>query len=182
MAKSRLRMTVRDMLFSLAVVAVPIAVVLTISPSKPGDPVHVIDTASYQTQLAAARQAEPFTVLVPDGLPSTWRLTSEYYQLPGATAGDWHLGYLTPSGGYVSLEQTTQSVAGFLSDHHANATPDAPEQIAAGKPTVWQRYTGTTPSALRTVLWRSDVKSTVIVAGSAPITELEQFAAALRTS
>jgi hypothetical protein len=180
MAKSRLKTTVRDMLLSLAVVAVPIGVVLAIEPSKAGDPVHVIDAASYQSALVAARRAEPFAVLAPSGLPATWKLTSEYYQLPGDTAADWHLGYLTPSGGYVSLEQTTQSVAGFLNGQHADASPNTAVQIAGASPNVWQRYTGTTPSALRTVLLHTDAKANVIVAGSAPLAELEQFAAALR--
>jgi hypothetical protein len=182
MANSRLRTTVRDMMLSLAVIAVPIAVVLIIKPSKAGDPVHVIDSVSYETQLGAARQSEPFAVLAPSSLPASWKLTSEYYQLPGAAAADWHLGYLTPSGGYASLEQTTQSVARFLSDQHSDASPNTAVQIAGATPEVWQRYTGTTPSGLSTVLFQTDAKSSVIVAGSAPLAELEQLAAALHAS
>ena len=182
MAKSRLRTTVRDMVLSLAAIGVPIALVFAIEPSKPGDPVHVIDTASFQGTLGAARQEEPFTVLAPVGLPSTWRLTSADYQLPGDTAADWHVGYLTPSGGYVSLEQTTQSVAGFLADQHADAAPARAVQISGTTPATWQRYTGTTPSALRTVLVRTDGKANVLVTGSAPLAEVEQFAAALQAS
>jgi hypothetical protein len=182
MANSRLKTTVRDMLLSLGAIALPIAVVLAIEPSKPGDPVHVIDAASFQSTLGAARQAEPFAVLAPSGLPATWRLTSENYQLPGDTAAQWHLGYLTPSGGYASLEQTTQSVTGFLNDQHADASPNTAVQVAGATPNVWQRYTGTTPSALRTVLFHADTKSNVIVTGSAPLAELEQFAAALHAA
>jgi hypothetical protein len=178
-ANSRLRTTVRDMLFSLAVIAVPIAVVLAIEPSKPGDPVHVIDAASFQSTLAAARQAEPFTVLAPTGLPSSWRLTSAYYQPPGATAGDWHVGYLTPSGGYASLEQVTEPLAAFLTDQHSDASPNTAVQIAGATPDIWQRYTGTKPSGLRTIMYHTDSKSTVIVAGSASLAELEQLAKAL---
>ena len=186
MANARLRTTVRDMVLSLAVIAVPIGVVLAIEPSKSGNPVHVIDAAAYRSQLEAARQSEPFAVLAPGGLPATWRLTSEYYQPPGDTAADWHLGYLTPSGDYVSLEQTTQSVNGFLNDAHADAGPNTAVQIAGATPQVWQRYTGTKPSALRTVLFYGDSSGktpvNVIVAGSAPLAQLEQFAAALRAS
>jgi hypothetical protein len=47
---------------------------------------------------------------------------------------------------------------------------------------TWQRYSGTTPPALKNLLVRSDGKSTVIVAGSASMAELEQFAGSLRTS
>jgi hypothetical protein len=180
MAKSRLRTTIRDMLLSLAVIAVPIGVVLAIEPSKAGNPVHVIDSASFQGNLAAARAAEPFTVLAPTGLSASWRATSETYQQPGAAAAaDWHVGYLTPSGGFAELEQTTESVAGFLNDQHSNATQVAAVQVDG---TTWQRYTGTTPPALKNLLVREDGKSTVIVAGSAPIAELQQFAGSLRAS
>jgi hypothetical protein len=180
MAKSRLRTTVRDMILSLAAIGVPIALVFAISPSKPGDPVHVIDAASFQSMLGAARQTEPFTVLAPVGLPAAWKLTSANYQLPGNTAADWHVGYLTPGGGYVSLEQTTQSVSGFLADQHADAASAGTVQIGGTTPAVWQHDTGTTPSALRTVLFRTDGKANVIVAGSASLSELEQFATALQ--
>ncbi len=180
MAKSRLRTTIRDMILSLAVIAVPIGIVLAIEPSKPGNPVHVIDSASFQGNLDAARAAEPFTVLVPTGLSAGWRATSETYQQPGAAAAaDWHVGYLTPSGGFAELEQTTQSFAGFLSDQRSDATQVASVQVNG---TTWQRYTGTTPPALKNLLVRSDGKSTIIVAGSAAMTELEQFAGSLRTS
>jgi Protein of unknown function (DUF4245) len=188
MANARLRTTVRDMVISLAVIAAPIAVVLAVEPSKSGDPVHPIDTASYQSQLEAARQYLPFTVLGPAGLPATWKLTSEYYQPPGDGAADWHLGYLTPTGDYVSLEETTQSVDGFLADQHSDASQSAAVQIAGtgagATPQTWQRYTGTKPSALSTVLFHSDsggkAPVNVIVTGSAPLAQLEQFAAALR--
>jgi hypothetical protein len=182
MAKSRLRTTVRDMVLSLAAIGVPIGLVFAIEPSKPGDPVHVIDAASFQGTLGAARQSEPFTVLAPVGLPSTWRLTSADYQLPGDTAAVWHVGYLTPSGGYVSLEQTPQSVNGYLADQHGDASPVGTVQTGGTTPATWQRYTGTTPSALRTLLVRVDGKVNVLVTGSAPLAELEQFAAALRAS
>jgi hypothetical protein len=176
---ARLKTTVRDMLLSLAVIAVPIAVALVIQPSKSGDPVHVIDAASFQTTLGAARQSEPFTVLAPSGLPANWRLTSAYYQPSGATAADWHLGYLTPSGGYASLEETTEPLVSFLNDQHSDAGPNTAVQIAGATPNVWQRYTGTTPAGLRTILFHTDTKNTVIVAGSASLTELEQLAAGL---
>jgi Protein of unknown function (DUF4245) len=179
MAKSRLRTTIRDMILSLAVIGVPIAVVLAIEPSKAGNPVHVIDSASFQGNLDAARATEPFAVLAPTGLPASWRATSESYQQPGAAAADWHVGYLTPSGGFAELEQTTESIAGFLNDQHSDAAQVSSVQVDGA---TWQRYTGTTPPALKNLLVRSDGKSTVIVAGSAPIAELEQFIGSLRTS
>lgn len=175
MAKSRLRTTVRDMLLSLAVICVPIAVVLAIEPNKAGNPVHVIGSASFQGNLDAARAGEPFSVLSPAGLAAAWRPTSENYQVAGND--DWHLGYLTPSGGFVELEQTTENIGGFLSDQHSNAAQTDSVQIGG---VAWQHYTGTSPPALKNLLVRTDAKSTIIVAGSAPMSELEQFAESLK--
>jgi hypothetical protein len=179
MAKSRLRTTVRDMVLSLAVIGVPIAVVLAIEPSKTGNPVHVIDPASFRGNLDAARASEPFSVLAPSGLAATWQPTSENYQVAGSAAADWHIGYLTPSGGFVELEQTTEAVGGFLNDQHSNATQTGSVQVDG---IVWQHYAGTAPPALKNLLVRTDGKSTIIVAGSAPLSELEKFAESLKAS
>lgn len=176
---SRLRTTVRDMVLSLAVIAVPIAVVLAIEPSKSGNPVHPVDASAYQTTLSAARAAEPFQVLAPTSLPSSWKLTSAYYNPAGSGPAEWHLGYLTPSGAYASLEQTGESFAGYLSDQHSNASQGSAVQIAGATPNTWQRYTGTAPAGLPTLLYAQNGKSTVIVAGSAPLSDLETLAAAL---
>ena len=46
-------------------------------------------------------------------------------------------------------------------------------------PSEWQRYSGTAPAGLPTLLYAQDGKSTVIVAGSAPLADLERLAAAL---
>jgi len=179
MAKSRLRTTVRDMVLSLAVIGVPIAVVLALEPSTAGNPVHVIDPASFQGNLDAARASEPFSVVSPAGLGASWRPTSENYQVAGSSAADWHVGYLTPSGGFVELEQTTEAIGGFLNDQHSNATQTGSVQVDGA---AWQHYAGTTPPALKNLLVHTDGKSTIIVAGSAPMTELEQFAASLKAS
>ncbi|HEU5355719.1 MAG TPA: DUF4245 domain-containing protein [Actinocrinis sp.] len=176
---SRLRTTVRDMMLSLVVIAVPIAVVLALKPAKAGNPVHPVDAAAYQATLSAARAAEPFPVLAPTGLPANWKLTSAYYNPAGSGPAEWHLGYLTPSGGYASLEQTSESFTGYLSDQHSNASQDSAVQIAGATPSTWQRYTGTAPAGLRTLLYGQNAKSTVIVAGSAPLADLETLAAAL---
>lgn len=179
MAKSRLRTTVRDMLLSLAVIGVPIAVVLAIEPSTAGNPVHVIDPASFQGNLDAARASEPFSVLSPAGLDAGWRPTSEGYEPPGNAAADWHIGYLTPSGGFIELEQTTEAIGGFLNDQHSDATQTGSVQVGG---IAWQHYAGTTPPALKNLLVHGDGKSTVIIAGSAPMSELEKFAESLKTS
>jgi hypothetical protein len=177
MANSRLKTTLRDMVLTLAVISLPLGAGMLIHPSKAGNPVHVIDAAAFESSLAAARSAEPFTVVAPNGLPADWRATSESYQLPGNSAAIWHVGYLTPSGGYAQLDQTTQSLAGYLSGQHSDAVSGIAVQVGGE---TWQRYTGSTPPALRILLIHTDPKSTEIVAGSATLSELEQLVGALK--
>jgi hypothetical protein len=176
MANDRLRKTTRDMVLSLAVIGIPIAAVLLIEPSTPGSPVNAIGTTAFQQTLGAARVAEPFPLLVPHGLSSGWRATSETYQEPGNGPADWHVGYLAPDGGYVDLDQTTEPLGDFLNDQGSDATQGPQVQIG-GK--YWQYYSGTKPAALTTILVQDSGKYTVIVAGSAPLRELESFAQSL---
>jgi Protein of unknown function (DUF4245) len=180
MAKSqlRLRQTARDMVLSLGVIAVPIALILIIQPTTPpASPVSAISAADFQTTLAAARANEPFKLLVPAALPAGWQITSENYTEPGTTAADWHIGYLIPANAYAEVEQTTEPIGGFLSAQQADATDVANVQVDG---VTWQEYSGTTPAALRTVLVRTATGSvTDLVAGSASLAQLEQLAGSL---
>lgn len=179
MANDRLRKTTRDMVLSLAVIGIPIGLVLLIEPSTPGNPVNAIGSTAFQQTLDAARVAEPFPILVPHGLSSGWQATSETYQEPGDGPADWHVGYLAPDGGYVDLDQTTEPFGDFLNDQGSDATQGPQVEIGG---TYWQFYSGDKPAALSTILVRNDAKYSVIVAGSAPLRELEQFAQSLTAS
>jgi Protein of unknown function (DUF4245) len=173
MASSRLRQTVRDMILSMAVIAVPIAVVFLVEPSTPGNPVQAVNAADYHT---TARTIEPFHVLAPVGLPASWRATSASYNPPGNSAGNWQVGYLAPGGAFAEFEQTTASVGGFLSDEGSNATQFAAQEVDGQ---VWTEYTGTTPPALRVLLERTVGTTTEIVAGDASVADLITLAASV---
>ena len=180
MAKShsRLRQSARDMVFSLGVIAVPIALILVLQPATaPAAPVSTISAADFQNTLAAARSGESFPLLVPSGLPSSWKVTSENYTEPGTTAADWHIGYVIAGDTYAEVEQTTEPIGGFLNDQKSNASETANVQING---VTWQEYEGTTPSALKTLLVRTATGSmTDLVAGSASLGQLEQLAGSL---
>jgi hypothetical protein len=179
-SQSRLKQSARDMVFSLGVIAVPIALVVVLYPSgSSATPIPAISTTDFQSTLTAARANEPFEVLAPTGLPGTWEATSENYTEPGATAADWHVGYLISGGSsFAELEQTTEPIGGFLDDQKSDATDVANVQIDGA---TWQEYTGTTPSALKIVLVRTATGSvTDLVAGNASLAQLEQLAGALR--
>jgi len=181
-ASARLRMTVRDMILSMALIVLPILAVFWLMPQGSSTPaVTVVSASDYQSMLTAARSNLPFTALSPTGLSADWKLTSDEYQPQGEVAADWHLGYLTPSGKYAVLEQTTETVNEFLNDESSNAAEVGSIQLAGQ---TWLKYTGSSPAALATLLFRDDTtksgKSLEVVAGSAPMSELEAFAASLQ--
>jgi Protein of unknown function (DUF4245) len=179
----RLRTTVRDMILSMTLIVLPILAVFWLMPSTSSStPVSVVSASEYQAMLSAARTDLPFTALSPTGLSAGWQLTSDEYEPAGESAADWHLGYLTPSGKYAVLEQTTESIGEFLDGESSDATQSGTVQVAGSS---WQEYTGTSPVALGTLLFREDTTkagtSLEVVAGSAPMSELRTLASSLRS-
>jgi Protein of unknown function (DUF4245) len=179
----RLRTTVRDMILSMTLIVLPILAVFWLMPSTASStPVSVVSAGEYQAMLSAARANLPFTALSPTGLSAGWQLTSDEYEPSGGSAADWHLGYLTPSGKYAVLEQTTESIGQFLDGESSDATQSGTVQVAGSS---WQEYTGTSPAALGTLLFREDTTkdgtSLEVVAGSAPMSELRTLASSLQS-
>ena len=179
----RLRTTVRDMILSMTLIVLPILAVFWLMPSTSNStPVSVVSASEYQAMLSAARTNLPFTALSPTGLSTGWQLTSDEYEPAGESAADWHLGYLTPSGKYAVLEQTTESIGQFLDGESSDATQSGTVQVAGSS---WQEYTGTSPAALGTLLFREDTTkdgtSLEVVAGSAPMSELRALASSLQS-
>ena len=177
---SRLRTTVRDMILSMTLIVVPILLVIWLMPAThSATPVAAVSNSDYQAMLTSARGSLPFSALSPAGLPAGWELTSDDYQPAGETAADWRLGYQTPSGKYATFEQTTLTVGQFLNSAASNAEHSGSVQVAGQS---WTEYTGTAPAAYKTLLFRqsADAKSLEIIAGSAPMSELQILASALK--
>ena len=176
--RSRLRTTVRDMVLTMALIVVPILLVFWLMPANtPKTAVTPVSSADYQAMLTAARSQLPFEALSPTGLSGSWELTSDEYDPAGDTAATWHLGYLTPAGKYAEFEQISESVAQYLGAQSSDATQAGTVTVAGAQ---WQHYTGTTPSALKTLLFRQTGTSLEVVAGSATLAELETLAGSLR--
>ena len=175
---ARLRMTVRDMILSMTLIVLPILAVFWLMPTSTTQaPVTVVSAGDYQAMLSAARGNLPFTALSPTGLSGGWQLTSDDYEPAGQTAADWHLGYLTPSNKYAVFEQTTESIPEFLSGESSDAAQSGTVQADG---VTWQKYTGTSPAALTTLLFRQNGKSLEVVGGSASMGELQTLAASLK--
>ncbi|MGW2491763.1 DUF4245 domain-containing protein [Streptomyces sp. NPDC001606] len=165
--------TARDMVLSLALIAV-VAVGIWFVGVPHDDHAPELKRVDYRVELLTARRAAGYPVAAPEGLPSTWKATSVSFQEDG---GDhWHLGFQTPDGQYVQVEQSTQKRAGFIDDASQGASATQRTEQIAGR--TWTRYTGGRYDAL--VLEKTP-GSTTVVAGTASFTELTKMAAALKT-
>jgi hypothetical protein len=134
------------------------------------DPARTID---YTSDLTLARERAPFGVLAPRPAPPGWRATSAQWNGQGPTVS-WHLGFLTPEGEYVGLEQSNAPTAGFVRAHTAANQPGSPVSISGQQ---WQTLSSSGGSEHALLRTAGDV--TTLVTGTAPPDQLREFAASL---
>ena len=112
-------------------------------------------------------------------LPAGWKATSVRFAAAGDGRRTWHVGYLSPEGNYVAIDQTDAigSVDAWVSALTANAE-DEGTVSAAG--TTWRKLSS------RDIVQRSLVSKgsgtkglPTILSGTAPYAQLAQFAQAL---
>ena len=139
-------------------------------PNLP-DPAPAVN---YRADLAAARQAAPFSVLAPRSLPLGWKATSVYWddQRPKLS---WHLGVLTARGQYVGLEQGTGSSAAFVRAKTSATRPDGVVTIHSER---WRLLRS--PDGSEHALVSRGKGDTTVVAGTATVGQLRMFASSLR--
>ena len=170
-ASKRLRQTVRDMVISMLVVSG--AVVLLAAPwnrSTP-DPVRVVDPT---TVVQGARAAEPWPVLAPQGLPSTWRCTNARISTASDGQDVVHLGYLTPSTTSAAIDQSATKQLTFVREITLDAQPAGTAQIDG---VTWQKLE--TSDGKRRAYLREADGATYVVSGGASWADLTTFADSL---
>lgn len=166
---ARLGQTVWDMVRSLALVLLAVAVVLLLTWRPQPDPIKVIDPAPALLQ---ARIEAPYPVLYPADLDAGWRPTSARWQVTEASAPDpaWHIGFVTPTDAYAQVGQSATQSTAYLAEQTGDGSI-----VAIGGP--WQRYEGYGPQgeASRALVRIVDGVTTV-VSGSAGWEELQLLA------
>jgi hypothetical protein len=160
--------TGRDMVISLVVLLIPVALIVTIFRLRGGEDTVTVDPSAA---IAQARTADLFPVIAPVNLPPGWRSVSAVFQRQGKT-GSLRVGYLSPSGDGVQLVESSEPLGPLLDrelgDRIQPAGPDAG---------AWKRYSVRTGE---TAFVRVDGDRTVIVVGQASAAELAAFTASLR--
>ncbi|WP_030929521.1 DUF4245 domain-containing protein [Streptomyces sp. NRRL S-646] len=162
--------TVRDMILSLGLIGIAAALIYVFIPHDDSPP--DLPRVDYRVELLTARRAAAYPVAAPEGLSKEWKATSVRFQ--GDQFDAWHLGFHTPDGQYVQIEQSTQKPSTFVDQatEGSNATK-ATEEIAGR---TWTRYTGGRYDAL--VL--PGKSSTTVVAGTGSFQQLTEMAQALK--
>ena len=167
--------SVKDMVLSLAAVMLAGLVIYYFIPHSGGNGVHAVE-GGITSSVDSARRAAPYPVLAPSGLPKGWTATEVNYDGMDAMDAQWSLGYIDPSGQYVSVQQSNGSAADFISSVTTNGVKVSGTSTVNG--VSWAHYQGTNYRAL--VL--ETPKVTTVVTGTESFAAMETFAAALRSS
>ncbi|MGQ4426685.1 DUF4245 domain-containing protein, partial [Streptomyces violaceoruber] len=105
-----------------------------------------------------------------------WKPTSVRFR--GDDSDAWHLGFRTPDGEYVAVEQSTKKPSTFI--HDASQGGQATERTEEIGGRTWTRYTGGRYDAL-VLDGTGDMKgATTVVAGTGSFEQLGKRAAALK--
>ncbi|WP_210585610.1 DUF4245 domain-containing protein [Streptomyces sp. GESEQ-35] len=163
--------TVRDMVLSLGLIGIMAGVIYLFIPHDDSEP--DIKRVDYRVELLTARRAAAYPVAAPEGLPTTWKATSVRFQ--GDDFDSWHLGFHTPDGEYVQIEQSTQKPSTFIDETTEGSEEANTKQEIGGR--TWTRYTGGRYDAL---VHEAD-GSTTVVAGTGSFKLLTELAQALKT-
>ncbi|MFG2551582.1 DUF4245 domain-containing protein [Streptomyces sp. NPDC048581] len=163
--------SVRNMVLSLGVTVLAAGVIYLFVPHEDGTP--DLPRVDYRVELLTARRAASYAVAAPEGLPDTWKATSVRFK--GDDFDAWHLGYHTPGGDYVQVEQSTEKPSTFLEE--ATQGGQATEVTEEIGDRTWTRYTGGRYDALV----HQEKGATTVVAGTGSFEQLTQMAKALKT-
>lgn len=167
-----MRQTVGDMVRSLLVVLAFVAVLLIVTHRAQPEAVKIVDSAPI---VAVAAMQAPFPVLAPTMLPQEWRPTSARWEATQKSGEDrvLHIGYVTPTGAYAQISQSSNSSEGYLGEQTGNGVRVGRQTIAAIE---WERW----ELGDRRSLVRVAGGATRIVSGTATWDELVALAGALQ--
>ncbi|MGH3473242.1 MAG: DUF4245 domain-containing protein [Nocardioidaceae bacterium] len=173
-AKSSYRRSANGLIGALIAVLLTIAFVWGLTWFQRRSTPNPAATVSYASSLQVARQLAGFQVLAPTPKPTWWRCTSVAYTPGTHHDTSWHLGGLTTDGQYIGLEQGIESPGVFIPANTAANQPRSPVTIDGAE---WTRLAS---GQGETALVHERGKVTTIVTGTAPLSQLETFAAALK--
>lgn len=139
-----------------------------------------VQAVDYRAWLKAAVQDHRLAAVAPPSLPSGWTATSASYT--SGVSPHWHLGVLTPDRQYVGIEEGLAPADEQVSQYvDANATRGPAVSIGGHR---WQTYTdarGDHAFVRSFAAPRGGVTETLLVVGSAPVSQIRQYLLTLRS-
>jgi hypothetical protein len=182
-ARTTKQATAGDMIRSLALIVIPLAVIAIIFTNVPDDaPVEEVD---WKPVLATARQQAPYEVLAPSNLPEGWRATRvnwvplgrPYLNGEASPRNLWQIGFLTPQEVYIDLTQGDMRAQEMVDQQSREGTPDGNSVIAG---LTWQRLVS--PDGRTRSLVLRGPATTAIVSANLPYEALEAYASTLSST
>ncbi|MFF1379601.1 DUF4245 domain-containing protein [Streptomyces sp. NPDC058308] len=164
--------TVKNMLWSLVVIALAAGVIYIFVPHDESK--TAVKRVDYRVELLTARRAAAYPVAAPEGLPKAWKPTSVRFN--GAEDDTWHLGFLDPDEEYVAIEQSTGKPAAFIRDVTQKASKTKATDEIGGR--TWRRYEGSKYNALVS----EEKGATTVVTGTASFGQLRKMTESLKMS
>lgn len=161
--------TTRDMVRSLVVLLIPIAIIVLLYRARGGEDVVVVDPSPAVAEARAAG----LPASAPNGLEDGWRPISAGFD--PASGGTLRIGYLTPSGAGVQLIESGVAADPLLIRELGDDVR-VTGPVTAGS-AQWEGYRARDGD---TALVRRGGAFTVIVIGQASTDQLSPLAAAVR--
>lgn len=170
----------RDMVISMAVILVPLALIAWLFTNDPDPQVEAVDVAPV---LARAEAESPYPVLRAVALPADWTPVRVAWATDGnlwitdepAVGNSWQLGYLAPNGVYLAVQQRDRAVESFVSDITQQGRRQGATTEVAGR--TWEHWTSD-DDRTRSLVWR-DGDMVAVVSGNADFEQLDAFAGTL---
>ncbi|WP_157683242.1 DUF4245 domain-containing protein [Microlunatus soli] len=182
MARARRSPTARDMVLSLLVIMIPVAIFAALLTSGPDKP--TVQTVDWQSVASRAREQAPYEVLAPAAIPAGWRATRASWTEVGqpdptgqeSVRNRWQLGVLTDRNIYLELDQVDKQPAEFVEQATREAVDDGVSRVDGNE---WKRLV--TDDDRTRALVHAGAGVTTVVTGDASYQQLEAFVGLLRT-
>lgn len=167
------------MVISMAVILIPLLLAVWLF-TTPGE--TKVEAVEVSPVLATARQQAPYPVLAPVDLPEGWTPTRVRWAQTGepwldnlpSPANAWQLGYISPDGTYVAIQQRDGAADAFVTTVTREGDAGASSEISGY---TWTRYTSA-DDRTRSLVAQVGA-STAIVTGDTSFAALEEFVSKL---
>jgi hypothetical protein len=166
--------TARGMVLSMVLILAAVLAWVALVPRVSQISQPAVDVGSVASQV---RQETSWAISQPR-LPAGWKATSVRFTPAGDGLRTWHVGYLSPEGNYVSIDQTQSATDGWVSAQTSDGKAEG-TIVLAGK--TWQKVSSRVTIQRSLVSRGSGARDlTTVLSGTAPYAQLAQFAGTLQ--